>query len=102
MLAWEVGSRGSKSLKKLLAQLSHITCDYYATDHWKIYTKLIPEDKLVQSKAETQRIESTNNKVRHYLKRFNRKTHCYTKTKHMLLATLTLHFARDEIIALYG
>ena len=58
---------------------------HYATDHWKVYKKLIPENKLVQSKAETQGIECTNNRVRHYLKRFNRKTLCYTKSKHMLL-----------------
>ena len=100
VLAWEAGSRGSKSLKRLLAKISHVTCDYYATDHWKVYKKFIPENKLLQSKAETQRIESTNNRIRLYLKCFNRKTLCYTKSKHMLLASLTLYFDRDNIIAL--
>ena len=89
-------------MKLLLRKISHITCDYYATDHWKVYKKLIPKEKLIQSKAETPRIESKNNTVRHYLARFHRKTHCYTKTKQMLISTLTLFFFRLDIISLYG
>ena len=46
--AWQTGSRGKKTLKKLLVQLSHISCDYYAGDKWKVYRELIPEKKLIQ------------------------------------------------------
>ena len=101
ILGWEVGSRGGKSLKKLLGKISHITCDYYATDHWKVYRKLIPEEKLVQSKSETTNIESENCRVRHYLARFHRRTLCYSKSKEMLKATLQLFVMRDQILSIY-
>ena len=31
VLAWQTGSRGKKTLKKLLVQSANISCDYYAT-----------------------------------------------------------------------
>jgi insertion element IS1 protein InsB len=90
ILAWHLGSRGKKSLKVLLSQIQHIACEYYATDKWKIYRQLLPKEKLIQSKKETSQIESKNNLIRHYLPRFHRKTHCYSKAKHMVQATIAL------------
>ena len=101
VLAWEVGSRGAKSLKRLLRKLSHVSCNYYATDKWKIYKKLLPKEKHLASKKETQAIESVNATVRHYLARFHRRTHCYTKSKAMLIASLTLFFSRDYILSIF-
>ena len=99
VLAWQTGSRGKKTLKKLLIQISHISCDYYATDKWKVYRQLIPDNKLIQSKAETHIIESQNCRVRHYLARFcqrhplgKRKTLCYSKSVAMVNLTLLLFF----------
>ena len=92
VLAWQTGSRGKKTLKKLLVQISHISCDYYATDKWKVYRELIPKNKLIQSKAETHIIESQNCRVRHYLARFKRKTLCYSKSVAMVNLTLLLFF----------
>ena len=83
-----------------MRKIANIECEYYATDHWKVYRKVISKDKLRQSKKETSRIESENSRVRHYLARFHRRTHCYSKSKDMLLATLNLFFKRDFIIAL--
>ena len=92
VLAWQTGLRGKKTLKKLLVQISHVSCDYYATDKWKVYRQLIHENKLIQSKAETHIIESQNCRVRHYLARFKRKTPCYSKSVAMVNLTLLLFF----------
>ena len=37
------------------------------TDYWKAYQKFIPQDKHVQSKAETFTVEGYNSLFRHFL-----------------------------------
>ena len=98
LLGYEVGSRGKKTLKKLLRTIAHIRCDTYASDSWKVYKNVIPQQKLIQSKKETTQVESKNSQLRHYIARFHRKIFCYSKTKHMLLYTLSLFLHRKTII----
>jgi insertion element IS1 protein InsB len=54
------------------------------TDHWKAYEKFVPNNKHIQSKAETFTVEGYNSLFRHFLARMRRKSKCYTKKLEML------------------
>ncbi len=54
----------------------------FCSDYWKSYSELIPEEKHIESKAETFTVEGYNSRIRHYLARFKRKTKSYSKSKH--------------------
>ena len=42
---------------------------HVATDYWKAYEAFIPQDRHIQSKAETFTVEGYNNLFRHFLAR---------------------------------
>jgi insertion element IS1 protein InsB len=54
------------------------------TDFWEAYVGVIPQEKHIQSKAETYTVEGYNSLFRHFLARMRRKTKCYTKSLKML------------------
>ena len=54
------------------------------TDFWEAYVGVIPEEKHIQSKAETYTVEGYNSLFRHFLARMRRKSKCYTKSLKML------------------
>ena len=92
IVGFVIGSRGKKTAKKLWQQIKHITCKQYCTDYWQAYESFVAADKHTVSKKETYTIESYNNLIRHYLARFNRRTHCYSKSEQLLSCLLTLFF----------
>ena len=49
------------------------------SDYWKPYQSIIPEEKHIQSKAETFTVEGYNSLFRHFLARMRRKSKCYSK-----------------------
>lgn len=49
------------------------------TDYWKVYPKILPEEKHIQSKSETFTVEGYNSLFRHFLARLRRKSKCYSK-----------------------
>jgi len=59
-------------------------------DYWKAYNEFVPEELLIQSKAETYTVEGYNSLLRHFLARLRRKTKCYTKAKYMLVHSVKL------------
>ena len=64
----------------------------YMSDFWKPYTKFIPPQRHIQSKAETFTVEGYNSIIRHFLARFKRRTKCYSKSIVMLYYSLVLLF----------
>jgi len=90
ILAFEIGTRGLKTGKKLWEKVKNIPCQRYCTDHWEVYKQLIAAEKHICSKAETYTIESYNALFRHYLARFHRKTKCYSKSVHMVEISVSL------------
>ena len=60
------------------------------TDYWKAYQEFLPEEKHIQSKAETFTVEGYNSLFRHFLARLRRKTKCYTKSLKMLIISVKL------------
>jgi len=63
---------------------------HYYTDDWEVYRKVIPSEKLTQSKKHTIGIEQNNSNVRHYLGRMTRKTKVVTKSIEMLNISLLI------------
>lgn len=60
------------------------------TDYWKAYQEFLPEEKHIQSKAETFTVEGYNSLFRHFLARLRRKIKCYTKSLEMLIISVKL------------
>ena len=75
---------------KLWNEISGLNINYFASDYWKSYREFIPENKHLQSKAETYTIEGYNSRIRHYLARFKRKGKCYSKADYMIEISLNL------------
>ena len=68
----------------------------YCTDHWSVYSKVIEEGKLKQSKSETPAIERNNCRQRHWLARFKRKSLVVSKSLQMVELSIAL-FARFRV-----
>ena len=45
---------------KLWNEIKHHQVDRFATDYWKVYPKIIPKRKHVQTKKETFTVEGYN------------------------------------------
>ena len=96
-----IGSRGKNTGKKLWNKIKNIPCEKYASDYWKAYEDFIPKNKHIQSKAETFTVEGMNNQLRHYMARFHRKTHCYSKSIEMVENTILLFMYKDIAISIF-
>ena len=68
----------------------------YCADQWSVYSKVIEEDKLKQSKSETPAIERNNCRQRHWLARFRRKSLVVSKSLQMVELSIAL-FARFRV-----
>ena len=88
VLGWALGDRDTRAARALRAQIPRGPHIKYRTDHWRCYSAIFPGEQLIQGKAHTHTIESMNNKLRCYLARLRRKTHCYTKSVENLKASL--------------
>ena len=78
----------------------------YCTDTWATYASVIPQDKLMQSKATTHAIERHHCRQRRGFGRFKRKSIIVSKSKEMVDLTMGL-FAKfwvngnqDELVSL--
>ena len=72
------------------------------TDYWEAYEDFIPKEKHTKSKAETYTIEGFNSRIRHFLARFHRKTHCYSKQIYMIESSLILLFSKELALSIVG
>lgn len=99
VVAFRCGSRGRKTLKKLMF-LNKLSAEIYATDDYLAY-RILPEDRHVRSKAHTFTVESKNSQIRHYLARFRRLTKRYSKAVHMVIDSLTIFFSRHLVTKIY-
>jgi len=74
-----------------------------ASDYWNPYESIIPEEKHIQSKAETFTVEGYNSLFRHFLARVRRKSKCYSKCVKMLkLSMLLLMHHRNGTINIFN
>jgi insertion element IS1 protein InsB len=75
----------------LLDKLSAVQITRFYTDNWESYRNLIPEVRHWIGKAGIQRIERQNLNFRTHLKRLQRRTICFSKSKKMLEAIVRLY-----------
>lgn len=96
LIAWECGDRDKATLEKLIERLEKWHVKVYYTDNWKVYLSVIRRDQLVQTKAETHRIERNNCRMHHWFGRFKRKSIIISKSVEMVNLTVAL-FARFRV-----
>ena len=89
-------------MQKLWEKIKNIKTEKYCTDYYSVYNKILPKNKLEQSKAKTYTIEGKNNQIRHYLARFHRKTHCYSKNENMIEKSLLLFFNKEKALSIFS
>ena len=77
------GRRSDESCQRLLAQLAQCQVTRFYTDWWESYQKLIPEHRHWAGKQGTQRSERNNLTIRTCLKRWHRRTICFSKSDEM-------------------
>ena len=92
ILAYACGSRNARTVQKLIKKLKDVEIDEYCTDHWKAFTKVLPEEKHKIGKDYTKNIEGVNNCLRARNRRFVRKTSCYSKKKENHHASINIMF----------
>jgi insertion element IS1 protein InsB len=90
LLDWECGRRDKRTLKKMVERLSQWDVTVYCTDKWASYAALIPQNKLIQSKATTHAIERNHCRQRHWFGRFKRKSIIISKSLEMVDLTMAL------------
>ena len=86
------GRRTDAACQQLLDKLAGCQITRFYTDYWESYEKLIPEHRHWVGKMGTQRIERNNLTIRTRLKRWHRRTICFSKSKEMDDALLKLFF----------
>jgi insertion element IS1 protein InsB len=89
-LDWECGRRDKATLKKMVKRLAQWDVKLYCTDQWATYASVIPQDKLVQSKATTHDIERNHCRQRDWFGRFKRRSIIVSKSVEMVDLTMAL------------
>jgi insertion element IS1 protein InsB len=84
------GRRTDATCQQLLDKLAGCQITRFYTDHWDSYEKLIPEHRHWIGKQGTQRIERNNLTIRTRLKRWHRRTICFSKSDEMDDAVIKL------------
>lgn len=79
VLSFVFGRRQDAMCEKLISNLKASNIRTYYTDDWGSYSTLIPKDKHVIGKQNTQKIENKNLLLRTRIKRLARKTICFSK-----------------------
>ena len=93
LLEWECGDRSAQTLERLYERIKNWNVQYFCTDHWEAYAKIIPSHKLVMSKKLTIRIEQNNGRQRHWFGRFRRKSIIVSKSLEMVDLSIFLFAA---------
>lgn len=94
VLGWVLGDRDTPAARALGAQIPRGDSITYATDEYPCYNAIFNKDQHLKGKAHTYTIESMNNRLRCYLARLRRKTHCYSKSVTNLRDSLMFVFMR--------
>ena len=100
VIAYTIGGRSKKTLKKLLCLLKRHRIVQIATDGFNVYSHIDSAQHIVGKKHTTQ-IESLNANIRHYLARFRRRTRCYSKCPIMIDLSLALLFHKNILSILF-
>jgi len=81
VLSFVLGPRRDSVFKQLYDNLKAFNITTCFTDDWGSYSKYIPPEKHVIGKKNTQKIENKNLCLRTRIKRFARRTICFSKSE---------------------
>lgn len=87
-----VGSRTKANLQVLISKLMLLFPKRIYTDGLSIYRRLIPKSLHKVRRYAINRIERKNLSLRTHLKRLQRRTICFSRSKMMLAACLKIYF----------
>jgi len=96
VLAYVFGPRTDDVCRQRYDLLKPFQVTRYYTDGWGAYQRILPADKHVVSKRETQRIERKHLNFRTRLKRLARKTICFSKSAELHDTVIGLFINRYE------
>jgi insertion element IS1 protein InsB len=94
VLAYVVGKRDIKTVKKLYALLKKLTIDTICTDAWEAFKHVFATMNHQIGKHLTRAIEGINTALRARNRRFVRKTTCFSKSEHNHLAAIHILFCQ--------
>jgi insertion element IS1 protein InsB len=83
VLSFVFGRRKDAVCEQLISNLKAFNIRTYYTDDWVSYSALIPKEKHVIGKQNTQKIENKNLLLRTRIKRLTRKTICFSKLEEL-------------------
>jgi IS1 family transposase/transposase-like protein len=92
VIAYVVGKRDIKTVKKLYKQLKGLSIDEICTDDWKAFANVFAKENHKVGKHLTREIEGVNNSLRVRNRRFVRKTTCFSKKDKNHLAAINIMF----------
>lgn len=87
-----VGARSNDIMRPVVDTVLHTAPRRIYTDRLKLYKGMIPNQLHRTRRRETNHIERKNLSMRTHLKRFGRKTLCYSRSMAMLAACLKIYF----------
>lgn len=79
ILAFVIGGRNKKTVKKLYQKLKKVQINWFCTDDWKSFKAVLPYDIHLIGKRFTKNIEGINTSIRNFVRRVFRKTTCFSK-----------------------
>lgn len=92
IVSFQIGKRTNKTLNTIIKTLLHSKAEKIFTDKLRNYQYLIPREIHSTKRFSTNSIERKNLTIRTHLKRFNRRTICFTKNNTVLHSILKIYF----------
>lgn len=85
IMAMVCGTRGAATVRRLYSKIKHLPVDWYCTDKWKAFAKVLPFDRHLIGKKYTK---AMNTSLRN--RRMMRRTTCFSKKEAYHLAAMRL------------
>lgn len=92
VVAFYIGRRNNRTLNAVIKTLLNAKTENIYTDKLRNYQYLIPEDIHITKRYGTNGIERKNLNIRTHLRRFGRKTICFSKSIRITQAVLKIYF----------
>jgi IS1 family transposase/transposase-like protein len=92
VLAYVIGKRDIKTVKKLYQLLKELAIEQYCSDNWEAFVNVFSKENHKIGKHLTRHIEGVNNSLRVRNRRFVRKTCCFSKKDQYHEAAIKIMF----------
>jgi len=84
VIAWTIGGRDIKTVRKLYQKLKHCKSAMFYTDYWDAFAAVLPTKRHIIGKKHTITIEQNNSNTRNRIARFTRRTKVVSRALHMI------------------